>query len=398
MIKSIKNINVNFIQALFLIMMLFSFELFSFIPEYIKVDSTINNIFFRAVFLLITISVIIKKGIYFNNSLTVVALFWLFYLSRMFYETVFYFDRINIDIIELWTFAVFLCVFPMFAASSKFSIETISVAKKGALVFLVVINVLGLINNNISLEQTEIYIRADGNISLNTVSFGRTATLLIVLSGFFLKRKAYTINLILIGFIFLGLINIFIAGSRGPLVQLVSFYLIYFFINFRNIKFSYFLLLLPFLYYLYDYIVKYEFLFTALFDSVFNSGFGNNASDNIRSELISSAWNQFLNNPFFGDSLETNYLGTYPHNIFIESLMSIGLIGGVFIIIIYYQGLKSCFICLKRNDFNWLSAILIIQFISCLTSGSIISSVLLWPLLVLILNKNRNINKTKNFK
>jgi O-antigen ligase len=55
--------------------------------------------------------------------------------------------------------------------------------------------------------------------------------------------------------------------------------------------------------------------------------------DDNRKELYISAYLQFTKNPIFGDKYFEEITKTYPHNIFLEVLMSTGLVGILFFLL-----------------------------------------------------------------
>lgn len=99
-----------------------------------------------------------------------------------------------------------------------------------------------------------------------------------------------------------------------------------------------------------------------------------------------SAIIQYVNNPILGDKYVTDYDGYYPHNVYLEVLMSTGTIGGF----LFFVGF---FLCLKRMKKLWrrnlTEAFPIILFAATifvmrLTSGALHNSVEFWGIIGLL--------------
>ena len=112
----------------------------------------------------------------------------------------------------------------------------------------------------------------------------------------------------------------------------------------------------------------------------------------IRTVLFAEAWNQFLNNPIAGDRWVTKKESFYPHNIFIEVLMSMGIIGFSIFLMINIEIIKKIILIIRRKDIDILplSMVLIANFLAAMTSGSIAFSTELWVLITLFLSVSFN--------
>ena len=65
--------------------------------------------------------------------------------------------------------------------------------------------------------------------------------------------------------------------------------------------------------------------------------------------------------------------------------MAIGIIGGILILLIYYQSLKCIIFLIKNEHTSWLSLVLFMYTFSSIISGSIFNSIEFWTLLSLCL-------------
>ncbi len=383
---------VNFFQSVFLVLFLFGFELISFLPDLLHQESRGISIVYRAVFLMVTLIVIFRNRTYKIKDHYYIIFFWFLYLIRMFYDSTMHSQTLVINPLDLWTFSILLCILPTIATSAFYNKETLLQAKKWTFIVLIIINVLGLLNNSLFLKENEYLERADANTVLNTISFGKTSAVLIFMALLRINTSSFKKNIFNISVIVLALINLMIAGSRGPVSQLIIALLCYYIINRKKIKVSYILVLVMGFFLFVTFFPQYNIIYEVLFERFSNTGFDKNDSDIIRYMLLESGWNQFLEHPFFGDSLETTYMGTYPHNLIVEALMATGILGGILLIIIFIKAFVAAFKLQNNTCLDWLGAILIMQITSSFISGSIIFSVVLWPLVSIVFNY------TKKFK
>jgi len=142
-------------------------------------------------------------------------------------------------------------------------------------------------------------------------------------------------SIVLLGQGVIGLLLLIMGGSRGPLIAtiLVVLLLAYqaFFWNVKKIKYWGDVLVLALVAMAgFVKIIVPNLENIALFnrlDQTVNRGAGLNE----REEQWASAWQQFLENPIFGDQIIERAHRFYPHNFILEVLMATGLVGGFFI-------------------------------------------------------------------
>ena len=66
--------------------------------------------------------------------------------------------------------------------------------------------------------------------------------------------------------------------------------------------------------------------------------------------LWSAAWDQFLDNPYFGDVIFVKIINHYPHNIIMEALISVGIFGSLFLFLYLYITLSNAVKLLRRRS------------------------------------------------
>lgn len=242
---------------------------------------------------------------------------------------------------------------------------------------------------------------SDDIVIINPISFGiyggylflTANTLLLFLKGLVSKKITF------LG-LFLGLINLILSTSRGPfLFTLISFIVLLFLFIFLSKKT---LLLWK----------KVLFVTTILFSliafiivKVNQSGIeigiiqrALNLKANIqsgekeeRNELFSEGIRMFLESPFFGKRVVLDSTASYPHNVFIEILMSTGILGFIlYIITLVCLFIKLLNIKVYSLSFIYFLSVFILAYGISLTTGSLYQSVECWVLMILILVYKEN--------
>jgi O-antigen ligase len=94
------------------------------------------------------------------------------------------------------------------------------------------------------------------------------------------------------------------------------------------------------------------------------------SSTGLRVQLWRDAWNQFRESPIFGsDVVERNVRG-YPHNLFLETLMSTGLVGGACMAFLLWRTMRGVFWLLRHGGEHRWVGMLFIQSLSLLMFSS----------------------------
>lgn len=98
----------------------------------------------------------------------------------------------------------------------------------------------------------------------------------------------------------------------------------------------------------------------------------------------SAAWSQFVSSPIYGDKIVENYSYTYPHNLVLEVLMSVGLIGFIPFIMASYIAFRRSIYQLKYGS-PLVALLFFYMLIGVMVSGGIITSPDFWMTFILIL-------------
>lgn len=378
-----KSTNYSVLKIILIVSVICGYEFLSFFPEIINVDTRVINIPFRLLIGLVCITLLFNTPIRINKKVILISFFWLLYLFRFIYETVFNNDKILLSLTDYWGYIILGCLLPMFAFLTTIDKKILDKALPIIYLLLLFVNVFGLINNQGFLFDEGNEMRAEANMGLNTISFGTAAISLIITSLFLMNKTKYKIVLIIS--IILAIVNVGLSGSRGPILQLVIVGLIYLYVNSKRVSPKY--LLLGFvsfsgiIYYLSE---KFNFLIVLIARfTTSQSEFG--GSDYERNLYLEGAWNQFVNSPLIGDSIEVRPYGIYPHNMLLESFMSLGIIGGVLCFAILIIAFNKAIQLLKEKEISWLVILFLFSFIATFTTGSIVNNFKFWSLLSIVL-------------
>ena len=377
----------KYLQIILIPLMLIGFQALSFLVSSEELESNIISIFYRAFFVLVCIIIIttysIKKKIFNQNN--ILFIFWFIYLCRGFYDSTLNPESIKSMILMFWLFAFFLAFIPMIALLASINIRTLLNAKKLFFVLAVIVNILSIINN-ISLILEGNITRYMSNQLINSITYGQSGLALVIISFSYFNRNLNKSRYLFLIMILLGLVNMTLASSRGPIIELIIVSLVLLISNANKFKFRYLIFIPPLFY-----------LFFSQYSEIINVSnvIDRLNSTNLEEERINifmDSWNRFIDSPIIG----SRAIGEWAHNIFLGSLESLGIIGFILMIIIYKNSIKRSFVLVKYSSTNWLALLLIMYLVSALVTGGIWNSIILWALIALNSNLYYNIKLYKD--
>jgi O-Antigen ligase len=382
------------------------------IPILLHVSSTPINASFRAVYalsaLILIISALPKKKIISRGS-TWLLLFWLFYIVRFVVDI----SIRGIKFGEKDTFFMYSMVFgssflPMVAVifNSKYIVIDNLYKKLYRMVLLSNLLITFLIyyqNGGLSLALFSSRIDIIGLSSdehvINSIAiglYGNTLFILSVYSLMFIEHKNFIQKMFVVFFSLIGLFNVIVSASRGPFLSMFVLLIFVFYFKYRTsstrikkigliYKVIMALVVGGFL------VISAGFLNNSLDKfTLFNrfSDFNNNLESGVketRNYEYASALNQFYESPIVGDQIVTKYDSFYPHNIYLEVLMSLGVIGGVILLGIHYEIVKRIGYIFKNKNYTFfmILIVLLIILLSSMTSGGIALNPEFWLILAL---------------
>ena len=360
---------------------------------------------YRTFALLISLIVIILN---FNkpiNKLSVpvkLFLIYLFFFICRMASDIFFRADVNItDTSQLWLY-VFGIIIPSMI-SVILSYRKIDLQKAVIWIYasMAVVLLFTLFTNQMLLaEDNDSTIRVDANLALNTISYGHFGVSAFFLSIFLLMHKPTNVfyKTIIITFAIVAFYSTLRAGSRGPIVAFLIVGFFWIFARGKNLIFSLFVIVFLFIIMVANLDIILSFLGDIsnvieerLRETIYEGDTSN------RNPLYQQAFNIFLDNPLIGKqfALFVNGEYAYPHNIILESMMALGIGGGLVLVYVLISAIRKSYMLINSRNANyWVCLILIQQIISNMTSGAIYNDPLLSILLIFIFLYYDNINQT----
>jgi O-antigen ligase len=375
------------IQALLFALSLAGYPLIAILPTFFNIDTQRITIPYRAfvlfvsavaIFILVRNRTKIFKSKFWFYFLT----FWCLYGCRLFYELVLADNMLRFKPEEylLFTFGITLLpaivfAFPTNAATLKLARQLTFVIAVSALVGNLAVGWEAIFTSGFSRFNTE---------ALNPVSFAVLGSLTILIGltniladpqptgrSIILKNMIRTTYFMGIG---LGLVVIFVSGSRGPLLATGACAAIMLGVSLReNIRNAVVVVPIAFIATIVMVIFGTEAITTGTLFARFRSfATLEDQSDTDRLDLWQGALSQFLESPMLGSGLEEQSFLYYPHNIPLEAFMATGIIGGICFSIILVWSLYRTFALLKLPaQYSWVAVIYLALAMMALFAGSI---------------------------
>ena len=351
---------------------------------------------YRAFALLISLLVILlnlkKKVGKTHIAIKLLWIYWIALIIRIFYDTNIRTDIYLKDTTQLWLYIFGIILPAMYSVMKSYRMIDFDKALKWIYFGILLSLIFSLFNNaTLLMDADEITGRTDGNLALNTISFGHLATMGVILSLFMLQRegKGLIEKTILIAIMLLSFFIMIRAGSRSPVFASIVILLFWMFARGRNVilGFSIAIAVVTLLIVFIDPVLNFmgnisPVMEARLRDSIY---MGDSSG---RDPIFKEAFQLFLDNPFVGKQFALfRPVGGFinSHNIILDALMGLGLFGGILIIYILWKAIKYSFFLIKYNDSGfWISLILIQQIVVSMFSGAIYSDQLLNVLLIII--------------
>lgn len=392
------------------------------IPIFLKLPSTPINATFRAAYLLIALYLIITVNTN-NNKISkggmALILFWILYSARMIFDMAF--RGVTLGFMSnfyVCSFAFGSCFFPMLAVILNAKYIDIKgvfftvfklVVLSNAIILAIVIYQTGSLS--MELFSTRMNIKAgEEEFVINTITIGLFGNYLFVISIYGLlmvKLKTIKMKFFVAFCVILGMFNVLLAASRGPLITMFLVVIFMFYYKYRTsvkkkISILKFVLIAA--------VSITFFTITGLLNNITDRFVLFNRIETLKDNLergekeernyeYASALRQFYSSPIVGDRFTTRIDSTYPHNIYLEILMAMGLIGAIVFLKVHYEIYKRTRYLFKVKDDTllFILAVLLIVFLSAMTSGGIALNPELWMFLSFFLCVNhKQIEQEKN--
>lgn len=363
---------------------------------------------YRAFALLISLLVILlnlkKKVGKTPVAFKVLWVYWLALIIRIFYDTNIRIDVNLRDTTRLWLYVFGIILPAMISVMKSVRMIDLDNALKWVYLGTVVTLILSLSNNSaLLMDSSEITGRVAGNLALNTIYFGHLGTMGVVLSLFLLSKGGVSVikKILIVAVMLLSFFIMLRAGSRSPILALAVILIFWLFARGKNLVLGVsiaaatvlliFVFMDPILNFMGNISPVIEFRLRASIYEGYTSG---------RDFLYDQAFQEFLDHPIIGSQFGIfdnfgNFF--YSHNIILDSLMGLGLFGGISMLYILCIALKKSYQMIKMSDPHfWVSLILVQQIVLIMLSGAIYYNQILNVLLVFVLLYTKTNTTTNN--
>lgn len=396
------------LQACLIALSVAGYPLVSTVSTALKIDGSAPSIAMRVLVLGLSLAMLLPSLSRLRRQelpyATVLIIFWFAYIMRMVGDTFFGDGTLQKAPSEYWIWALGVSLIPALAVSKAISSLTPQKALDMTWLFLVISSILAaLFGSTIatSFSGTETNTGRLGLDSLNPISMGHMGAALVLCSGWKLyceagqclsKKGMGLVSLCL------GLYLVVSAASRGPLIALAAtLFIVLLTLKPRTVLKVFVAGGLPLIGLLVIAWNSIDFQAIQLLVRFIASSGGEDMSVISRYESFSGAWNQFLNNPLLGDSLEEKSTGYYPHNLTLEAFMSTGFVGGAAFLLINWIAFRKSFQAIKRrSSFAWAGMICLQYMVGAQFSGSISASSTFWAFTFLMVFSNSCVNSDRS--
>ena len=313
-----------------------------------------------------------------------------FFLIRMVYDIHISSNSYINDIPAFWLVIFSVTIFPVIITYKTFRFVRID----KLLWWYLICAFLTLLLSVLKMEDFSGTIRQSGNVALNPITYSNLALSTILLSIYILFEigisKIYKLLVCII--LLFGFYCLFIAGSRGPLLSL--FIIVTIWSTLRSGKISGFIFTMicaVFILIFLNEIISLIGEVSPILESRFSDTLREGNTDR-RDELANFAKKAFLDSPIYGKqfAIFEMYKLNYPHNLFLEGFMALGIGGFLLLFASLSAFIKACRHIFMKKKNTWLSLLLFQYLISSLISGTIYYTPLFSVSILLVLISDYN--------
>lgn len=193
------------------------------------------------------------------------------------------------------------------------------------------------------------------------------------------KDVSKKIKVVMLSSIVLSIIPFLLGAGRGATLAILFSFAFYMFSKSKIKHLLYGLIVvfvLSYLVYIFDSYTQSSLIerFTSI-----GSDIEEQNSSASRIYIWEYAFNQFLENPIFGDTIAVKGWHGYAHNIFIETLQTIGIFGFTFLLILVIKGLRISYKIIKFYPrYTWVCILFLQALVQNSFSGAIYTASWLW--------------------
>lgn len=400
-----KQIRLGKIAFFLVIALAYSYPITVIISNFTKLDSHNVSIFFRAIWVFISIRLIIgalfqKNGLKIKLGGRFLMIFAAIYSLRLLYDIFYKGIIFNDDLFFTLSMSFGNCILPFIAISltSKYINLTMMAKYVFYFVLLSAISIIVFIFSDLQTNIIFLFSSRFGLEVINPITISSIGgTLFLVSIALLLNKQINNKKHLAIGIV-IGLFLLVLGASRGPLIFTILVLAILLIVHFRNIGLNWnsfrlgfliFIVISSVFVFLIPYFEHNDFAILGRMDSFVENR--KTGQEEERNSLFQSAWSQFTDHPILGDSYLEKTSKFYPHNLTIEAFMATGIIGSFFylstliITLIKMDAISR----LKNSGYCYIYLVCFsLTILMCQTSGSFLASIELWVFWPLILNGN----------
>lgn len=373
---------------------LFGFPLAAVASAALGLPSTPISVMGRALVLGLSLMILLRpmrNGLWVTRSLQfwLLGLFWAVYLGRIAVALASE-GGLSRSGTDYWSFALGACLIPMAAlalagplpAPDRLCTALVRIGLAGCALALWLAEPMAL-----SAHGAVSYAGRYALPALNPIFFGHFAASLTLL-GYWAARNGLAGPMLVLAALGVGLAGVVLSGSRGPVVALAGALVLAELARGGRALVLAALAMLPIgLLMLADPLALDRWFGVATI-ARFGSGLRlEDAAAVARTVSFAGAWQQFAAHPWLGDALEESRSGLYPHNLFLEALMTTGLVGATALVTALVALTGSLARLLRQPAAGWIAVLALQYGLAAQFSGSIYSATALWPLLGLVLSQ-----------
>ncbi len=323
-----------------------------------------------------------KSPYYLGNILVLALMFWFLITVRLTW------DLWIVETPTAWSRTKYMWMVygytfvPMLAAFSQFPVRAILATNRWLIIVGTFIGPATLFLTLGGGRGSSLY-RLQSEL-LNSISLGHigASCVLIALVSFFSPHVSKTLKAPCIIMGAFGIVMATLASARGPLLSLAIVIILWLSVNtssWRNRLLAIFTALIVLLT-IYSFSLRTERTtdyrpLARLEDTDISRG----SEGEARVYLVSRALAVFSDDPLFGGALVEPESRSYPHNVIVESLMSLGVLGtALFITIIVIWCIAAVKAIKENNRLVWLAVLFIQYLVGSMFSGSLYTNVFIW--------------------
>jgi O-antigen ligase len=311
-----------------------------------------------------------------------ILIFWTVYLFRMAYEISAHGGELTVPSFYIVGYAFGICLGSALGFLQPLDDRVQRLAPWFIWAFAVTANLSGVIFRGEEIALTE---RLSVNELLNPISYGQCAVTQIILTAYLTLRtknglRATALILTAVPAVYI----LATTASRSPLLSLLAGGVLVAIYGFKmNAKHRTYaglavsaIVVLVGLRYLF---LSDSALTTRVAYTIEDLRHGGEVD---RFVLWRAAWDQYVSSPFIGRGLEITGVG-YPHNLAIESLMTMGFVGLALFLGLMYSFFRDSVCLMRHRNTAWMPLLAAQFFVLSLFSGSLYSSPEFWSIVFL---------------